>query len=1104
MRKFFSSAISLIALTVSAAFAQDVTRVSGRVVSDAGVPLVGASVFIPGMGLGTTTGEDGTYSFVIPAGRATGQTVTLTARTLGYTASSAQITLTPGANITQNFTLAVNPLHLGEVVVTGAGTSSIRERLTTTINSVDTALIQRAATPQNIVSALAGKAPNVEVRTQSGEPGASASIKIRGNASLTGTNQPLFVVDGQPIDNQTISTDQGPSDFPGTGGTVAQNRAADINPNDIESIDILKGSAAAAIYGARAANGVVLITTKRGRQGPTRVTFSSTETWDRIDAKQILQTQFGQGTALNASGNPFPDGPHPAVCASLDCSLDRRSWGPAVAPGTPTYNHLTEIFDTGLLADNNLSVSGGNERTTFYASGGLTKQNGFIVGPNNKDTRVSVRLKASHQINSQLNVGGNFSYVDRRDAFVQKGSNVSGLFLGALRTPPNFNNEDYLTPTGLQRPYRFPNPSSSDAFIGRAYYDNPFFVLNNPANRSELGRSIANVSLDYNPTDWLRVQETLGGDYYNDWRIEALPITSANDANGRVVRLDINNLEIDHNLLATAKRDFGQNVQTTLSLGQNLNSRRFRDTYNAGERLIAPSPLSLNNTVSIQGTEFRSLRHIESYFAQAEANIYDQFIANVGLRNDGFSTFGASKRRHTFPKASAAWIFTRLLHPDNNSGLLSFGKIRAAYGETGKEPPVYGAITALSSSSLFGSPGYGDVITTKFGNGGLVTGSTLGNNALRPERTRENEYGIDLGLFNQKVDLGLTYYNKRANDVIVNALPVNTSQTGAFFTVANGASLTNKGVELSLNARPVTLANFAWDLGIQYGRNRGKVTSLLGADNITYNNEGFTGAIGSSSLGWAPGVIRGNDFARCGNGAVVQNSAGVDVDIDAYCTANSQPKGALYLDINGQPINDPTDRVIADPNPRYTVGYTTSIKVFNKVTLSGLLDVRKGGQVWDGTRGILNYFGTSIESGQLRTTTNGQFGVNYLTDKYPVVTGPGKGVVAFTDYATWQQWYNGEGGGFGNTGALFVEDGSFAKLRELSIAYTLNAGFLRAVGGFTSADIRFAGRNLHTWTKYKGLDPEANLGGAEYLTQGIDYFNHPQSRSFVLSFSLNR
>jgi TonB-linked SusC/RagA family outer membrane protein len=1104
MRKLFLSVIGFAALTATTAFAQDGARVSGRVVGETGAPIVGASVFIPGMSLGSTTSDDGSYNFVVPASRANGQTATLTARILGYTPTSVQISLTSGANINQNFTLTANPLHLGEVVITGAGTSTTRERLTTTINSVDTATLKRASSPENLVSGLAGKAPNVEVRTQSGEPGASASIKIRGNASLTGTNQPLFVVDGQPIDNQTNSTDQGPNDFTGTGGTVSQNRAADINPDDIESIDILKGSAAAAIYGARAANGVVLITTKRGRQGPTRITLSSTERWDRVDPKDILQRQFGQGSSL-ATGVPVA-----AVCGGLDCALDRRSWGPAIAAGTPVYNHLTEIFDTGITADNNLSISGGNDRTTFYASGGLSAQNGYIVGPNNKYNRASVRLKASHQVNSKFNIGGNFNFIDTRGDYVQKGSNVSGLFLGALRTPPNFNNEDYLTASGLQRPYRFPNPSSSDAFIGRAYYDNPFFVLNSPGNRSELGRSIANVNLDYNPTDWLRVQYTLGGDYYNDWRLEALPITSAGDANGHVVRLDLNNLEIDHNLIATAKYDVNPNIQTTFTVGQNLNSRRFRDIYNAGEQLIAPTPLSLNNTVSVQGTEFRTLRHIESYFGQAETNLWDQFIVNVGLRNDGFSTFGQSKRRNTFPKASAAWIFSKALG-DRASGLLSFGKLRVAYGETGKEPPVYGAITALSSSAVFGSPGFGDVITSKFGNGGLVTGPVLGNNALRPERTRENEYGIDLGLFDQKADFSATWYNKRANDVILATLPVNTSETGAFFTVANGASLTNKGYELALNARPVTLANFAWDLGVQFAHNKGDVTSLLGAQFITYNNEGFTGAIGSSTLGFAPGVIRGNDFARCGNGAVVDDVNGNSVDIDAYCNSVGAKKGALYLDSNGQPINDPTDRVIADPNPKYTMSYTTSVKVFNRITLSGLLDVRKGSQVWDGTRGILNYFGTSKESGEKRTTTDGQFGVNYLTDKYPIVTGPGApsasnpgGTVAFTNYADWQAWYNGEGGGFGNTGALFVEDGSFAKLREISIAYTLNGNFLKALGGFTSADIRLSGRNLHTWTKYKGLDPEANLGGAEYLTQGVDYFNHPQAKSFVLSFSLNR
>src|SRR5712672_3174733 len=255
MRKQLLSAITAYALTASTAFAQSGTTVTGRVTSDAGVPLGGATVFITGTNIGAQTSDDGSYTFVVPASRATGA-ATLTARVIGYTARTAPITLTSGATINQSFSLPVNPFHLGEVVVTGAGTSTTRERLGVTINRVDSSAIRKSSEPQNIVAALAAKAPNVNVRTQSGEPGAGASVVIRGEASLTGTNQPLFVIDGQPIDNSTISTAflsvNGGNLADRQGGTVTPNRAADLNPADIESIEILKGSAAAAIYGARA------------------------------------------------------------------------------------------------------------------------------------------------------------------------------------------------------------------------------------------------------------------------------------------------------------------------------------------------------------------------------------------------------------------------------------------------------------------------------------------------------------------------------------------------------------------------------------------------------------------------------------------------------------------------------------------------------------------------------------------------------------------------------------------------------------------------------------------------------------------------------------
>ena len=372
--------------------AQAQATISGRVTAEGGNPVIGASVFLEGLQIGAQTTDEGRYTILVPAARATGQTANLSVRSIGYRPISQPVTLTNGAVITRDFTLAVNPLRLGEVVVTGAGTSSTRERLGSVINSVDSSLIKRSAEPANVVSALAGKAPNVEVRTQSGEPGAGASIKIRGATSIAlgSTNQPLFVVDGQPIDNTTVSTEQGPTDFPGTAGTVSGNRAQDINPNDIESVDILKGAAAAAIYGARAANGVVLITTKRGRPGQTRYSLQSTTTFDDVIKTMPLQRTYGQGSGGVANACA-------AGTAGSDCRATSLTWGPQLAPGTKTYDHSKDIYDTGITADNNLTVSGGNDRTTFYLSGGLMHQNGDIVGPNNKYDRTSVRLKGTHQ-----------------------------------------------------------------------------------------------------------------------------------------------------------------------------------------------------------------------------------------------------------------------------------------------------------------------------------------------------------------------------------------------------------------------------------------------------------------------------------------------------------------------------------------------------------------------------------------------------------------------------------------------------------------------------------------------------------------------------------
>jgi TonB-linked SusC/RagA family outer membrane protein len=1061
----------LLALLPALAAAQE-ARISGRVVNEAAAPLPGVSVGISGLGVGTITGVDGRYSFIVPPARVLGQAVTLRARLIGYTVATRSITLSPGST-TQDFTLVANALRLNEVVVTGAGTVTTREKLGNVINTVDSAMIRRS-NETNVVSALSGKAPNVEVRTQSGEPGASASIRIRGYTTIQGTSQPLFVVDGTPIDNSTTVTTAS------TGGTVSANRASDINPNDIESVEILKGSAAAAIYGARAANGVILITTKSGKPGQTRYSIRSDITTDQVINYYPLQYTYGQGSGGVA-----------AVCGGPGCRPTSASFGPAITG--PIYDHARDILRDGHTYDNNLQVSGGNDRTTFFLSAGQANQQGMVIGPNNEYTRSTVRIKGSHMLLGNLTVNGNANYIDTRGSYIQRGSNVSGLLLGSYRTPVDFNNAQYLdTLYGEQRAYRYPRPTGTDQTATRGY-DNPFFVAMSDGNRSELGRFIGNVGADWAALPWLTVKETFGADSYGDYRLEALPQSSSSQPVGQVTRNNQTYLQLDNNLLVTATRQFNSNIDGGLTVGQNLNSRRSRLQSTLGQQLIAPTPFALQNTVSFTPTETRYLAHIEAYFGQANLDLYNQLYLTAGVRNDGYSSFGASNRRATYPKASVAWAFTNAYNPDQR-GVLSYGKLRAAYGETGNEPGVYSDATGFSvGQGAFGS-GYGDILNaTQSGQAGVITPGTLGaGNTLRPERTKETELGADLAFVNQRIELGFTYYNKLSTDVILQ-LPAAPTATGFTALITNGARISNKGVELTLNTHPYTSERFSWDIGGTWSRNRNLAEDLVGAQFVSRGGGTFTGAVGSVTKGYAIGVLRGNDFAICGRGLVVGG-----VDIDAACGASGVASNALYIDATGHPVVDPTDRVIADPNPDWLGSVNTALRFGKNLRLTGLLDIRHGGQVWNGTKGALYNFGTHSDT-YIRNTPVA-YGTNYFVDRYPTVAGPGAGKT----FVVGQSWWQGEGGGFGDVSAQFIEPGGFAKLREIALAYTLDQPWIPNRLGFSSIDLRIAGRNLHTWTKYSGTDPEANLAGAAVLAEGIDYFNLPATRSLVFSVGLNR
>jgi TonB-linked SusC/RagA family outer membrane protein len=1101
--RYFAGAIA-IALLPAWAAAQGGATVSGQVTAEGGSPLAGATVFIEGLNVGSTTDENGRYSFQVPGARVTGQSVRITARRIGYTVQTATITLTPG-EVSQSFALAANPLQLGEVVVTGAGTSTEVQKLGHVRNNVSAEMIVRS-NESNIVQALAAKAPNVNVSQSSGDPGAGSSIRIRGMRTINGSVEPLFIVDGVPVDNSSVSTtnfnpiDAGGANLGGQDnggqleGTSTPNRISDINPNDIENVEILKGAAAAAIYGARAGNGVVLITTKRGRSGPTQYRINSNWSFDEVTRYYPLQRSFGQG--LN--------GVAPAQCEGFSAGC-LRSWGPRITG--ETFDHSNEAFRTGLMSDNILSASGGNERTTFFLSTGYNRHKGVMVGPNNFYNRTTARLSANHRLVDNLNIGGNFSYTDARGHLTQRGNNTNGLLLGLLRTPPNFNNQPYLV-DGSHRSYNFQTPTPDDFFEDRVFA-NPFYTLFEELNQTQVGRMFGNISADYTANDWLRFNYILGSDYSTDERLEACPQQCTSGVvGGRITEGKVVTHSIDHNLTATARRDFGESVGSTLTVGHNLSYRAFRTFSVVGRTLIAPKPFNILNTLTRDPpSDYQQEIRGDSYFGQLTLDLFDQLFLTGALRRDGSSTFDEDNRYATFPKASAAWTFTNMFNPGN---FLTLGKLRVSYGEAGQEPQPYLTTATFQGNAQTGVISQGTGFSpSQSGIGGLYFNTTKPALSLAPERTKELEFGFDIGFFDNIVDLSATWYDSRTDDVIL-ITPVSPS-TGFQFEAKNAGIIDNKGTELSLNIRPFTRPNTSWEIGFGWGKNISNVVDIAGAEFLLTDNNLLTTV---AQEGFPLGVVRGNGWVRCG---MSSNNALPGVDLAAICAG--QPRGAVYIDDGttcgnanpGMPCFDDEVRVIANPNPDWSGNVRSSLR-FGKVTLSGLLDIRKGGDLVNGTRGALYSYGThkdtenrAICTGVLNANCTGNLQAFGQNGFYPgPVVGPGAGM----QIPIGENWYRASNLAacpFTGIDEVCVEDASFVKLRELSLGYTLEGAFVNRLLGFRSIDLRVAGRNLKTWTDYTGLDPEiSGAGGNINRVNGYDYFNLPLTRSFVISFGLNR
>jgi len=1063
---------------------------TGKVTSPQGAPLGQATVLVQELNLGAVTRPDGSYTLAVPGARVPPGPVTVVARAVGFKPVTARLSLR-GA-VRQDFTLPENPLQLGEIVVTGAGTVSEVEKLGTGRSYVDATAIARSNEP-NIVNALSAKAPNVSVYSSSGDPGASSQIQIRGVTTITASDgQPLIVVDGVPVDNSINYNN--PANLAPNASAAPPNRAIDLNPDDIANIEILKGAASGAIYGSRAGQGVILVTTKHGQPGPTRYSLRSSISLDQHTQLPPLQTKYAGGS----------DGQPPACVTGgpTNCSVplaEAGSWGPLITPGTPIYDHQDEILQDGYTTDNTLTMSGGNDQTTFYLSGGYNYDRGIAVGPNSHYRRIAVRFNGTHRIFDNLRVGANVSYTDGSGGFPVSRNSTEGLMLGEWRTPPNFNNLPFLDSTfQLQRSFRFPNPGPGSEQTSRRY-DNPFFSANENIATSQVGRTYGNVNAEWTALSWLTFNETLGLDYANDERTQGWPWSTSNTtlvgANGvgGVNAGYIRTNQIDHNLTATARYKLSPIWSGTVTVGQNLNSNSFQSRQSAGVGLIAPQPFNLANTASqLPPYDFKQTVRLESYFGQATADLWDQLFLTAGVRNDGASSFGLTQQRNWFPKASAAWTFFR--GAQGQGRWLTFGKLRAAYGQSGTQPQPYLLASVFNSTAILDG-GWGPASSTQLGGvGGLVTRYNLPTEQLGPERVKEFETGTDLGLWRDKADFGITYYRDKSTGVILN-IPT-AGSTGYTEKPENAASMRNYGWELALNVRPVTTRDFSWEVGLQWADNKSMVTDLAGVKFAAFPLSGGSNGAGpqaSAVVGQRIGAFYGTDYVRCGRGLVLN---GINLD-NTPGQCQGAPAGALYIDGTGYPQLDASNAyVIGDPNPNWTGSARTAFR-FKGISVSGLLDIRHGGQNWNGTRGALDFFGTSLESQQFRDGGNFVFGQNYIKG---AVAGPGAGMAVPLN----QGWFQGAGSTFNGPDSFSLEDGGFVKLREISVGYTIDRPWVSRLLGFSSIDLRVSGRNLHTWTKYTGIDPETSLLGSLTPVHGLDYFNNPQTRSFVFSMTLNR
>ena len=1022
--------------------------VTGTVTDETGTPMIGANILEKGTSNGTITNLDGFYSLNVPS------TSTLVFSYIGYTDQEQAVK----GQRTVNVQMSENARALDEVVVTALGIKKQAKALGYAVAEVKGDDITKGRS-QNAITALSGKMAGVDVSTGSGGPSGSTRVVIRGSSQLSGSNMPLYVVDGVPMDNTQLGS-------AGSGGGYDMGDGlASINPDDIESISVLKGASASALYGSRASNGVVLITTKSGKgQKGIGVDFTS-----NVNAVVIAkgfddyQRVYGQGT-----------GGQPPVLESSARTSSQSAWGAKLDPNTEHYifngqrkpygnvnDNIMSFFRTGVTYTNTLSVSSSTEKNDFRVS--ISDMRNKDIVPSSDMYRTTIMMKGNARLGSKLTVDARANYsregVNNRPALSDSPNNIGNSLIGIA---PNFDQK------WLADGYKDADGRYND-WNGNEYRLNPYWSINEMNNKSNKDRLMGHVQFNYDILPYLSAQVRAGMDYSKFHFTDFVGMYTVKREAGEMSETLTEIHEMNYEGMLRFNKRFYDILDVSAFIGGNIMKYEYESYYMFGSGQIMPDVRDIMNYQNISSPQHTLIRkQVNSAFGAVNLGYKDMLYLDFTLRNDWSSTLFKDNRSYMYPSVSGSVLLSEIF--DLKPAGISFAKVRASWAEVGGDTDPYKLFLVYN--------------LLPYTIGGKAAGQIANNDImplrdLKPTSTQSYEFGIDLRFLNDRIHLDLGYYHQVTKDQIMN-LPV-TSSSGYKSVMINAGEIVNKGIEASLNVIPVRTRDFEWSSNLNFAKNTNEVTKLH-PELKTYELASATwaGASVVAMEGQPFGAIMGKKFLR-------------------------NDENQVIFDNEGLPMFEEHVSVLGNGNYDFTLGWGNTFN-YKGFSLSVLFDMKFGADLYSMSARTAAYNGTAkktLEGREAWYQSEEQRRAENKTDKEWEAKGGfvGEGVLADgsknTIFVDPQQYWRRVAD---NTPEPFIYDASYIKLREMTLSYNIPSKVLKKTP-FEGISFTAYGRNLFILhTKLDNVDPESNYNNGN--GQGLEYGSLPSRRTFGLSVNL--